>query len=408
MKKSVILFTLWSAVIPRLFAQSNQEKAVIQKADAFTATQKSAWSALEKIIKELPDSATTGRITAYQQHPFGKAYAAFLAENGDSYAAARTIRFKEYAAPPAAMQQLGWQPGTWPPPEEAQNTLHFISLAFLRAFDPSVVAYMAFNLISPTITAETYATIEDTKDVYQVRSLYGIRLYTTPLSDSISHIWAADRSFAVSFDFNLRNGLISRIQHTSTRDSVLYTTTWPSSLTQPASNTSKLWAKLTDVMWNSYPGATYREQPYAALLQLRNEKLQQFYQQNTQQFIDVRTEQLQQLPQSAPSLSGYRELTTGDEYIMQYADTQYAATTFLYPQQWSSIISNNSDLYFEKQTSEITSRVQNNALFASASYAHPLSTTEWEVWTINEADATYYIWDIRSGYIKKVRYWVKE
>ncbi|RXK83627.1 hypothetical protein [Filimonas effusa] len=388
--------------------QLDKEKVINKKVDTFMVAWRKPWIELEKAINDLPDSATAGRIAAYQQHPFFKAYTGFIEENGKHYIAARTRLFEQYAAPPQALLQLSWQKPEWPLAEQENTNLTLLSLAFLRSFDPSAIAQTAYNIASPSLMSSHNLGIADAQKLYGIRELYGTHIYTKKLSDTVWQCWTADHLWAVSFDFNLRRGMLSNIRHTQPGDPKYAAMQWPGSMVKPVNETNRLLADLRMLLWESYPSATtYDSLPYNYQRQLSHKLVHDFNNRQHSRYRVVRKQSLEQLDHNAPDLSAYKEQTTPADNILRDEDTSFWASYYFDHEQLDFSIGNAAALYFQAGEKEIIRRVQYNIFFPASYHARKLNASEWEVWALKDTDAVSYIWNINTGHVQQPRYWVK-
>ncbi|BAV04366.1 hypothetical protein SAMN05421788_11093 [Filimonas lacunae] len=403
-----ILFTavLLGIVLPAC-SQTDTEKALTEKADAFMAAHQSQWDNLQQAMDSIPDTASPSRIQLYKKHPFYIAYSQYLAENGNDYAAIRSEEVKQYAVPPTALQKLTWEKSALPQ-EESKDDMHLMSIVFLRAFDLFSPAQLTVNMVMPYITSENNLTIEEVQRIYRQRELYGSLVYAAPASDSDRIVYVADHAFAVRFRFNLRNGMISEIAHTRYNDPAYHALQWPESITQPTTEKQQLTARITQMLWNSYAADTDAKASYTELQYKRRELVQQFNTQNKQLIVQVREQQLQTLDKGKPSLQGFKQVITEKDNLLNNADTAYYNNIAYHPKQWASVLSNAANLYMEMDTKKIINRLQANAMYSSAAYATKLSANEWEVYVVNNADAVRYTWNIQTGHVHNIGFWLKE
>lgn len=389
--------------------KKDKEKQLVKKVDGFMATWRDKWIDLEKKIDEQPDSATAGRIKAYQTHPFFKAYNGFIEENGKEYIAVRTRFYEQYAPPPEALLQLSWQKPEWTLAEEEQTNLTLLSLAFLRTFDPLAVSNTAYNIILPNLMSTHHFGIDEAQKIYGIRERYGVNLYAKKISDTVWQAWAADRLWAVSFHFNIRTGMLFEIRHTTPGDPKYAAIQWPESLVKPVTESNHLWADLTKVLWNSYSGnKAYDSLPYNYHKAMYKKQIEDFSKQQHGRYVKVRRQSLEQLDNSTPDLSAYNELTTPEDNVLRDEDTSFFVNYYFDHSQWESSIANAASLYFKAGEKEIIRRIQYNIFFPATHYARKLNNDEWEVWSLNDTDAVYYIWNINTGQVRQTRYWVKK
>lgn len=405
MQKAVYLLLLWSMISPRAFSQNKEEQELIQKADNFITANKDQWNDLNKQMDAQSDTATQGRALSFRIHPFYKAFKTFIEKNAALYATARTARLSQYAPPPPALTALSWHKASSLSGDN--GSLDLLSVTFIRSFEPSVPVYLVYGILMPAITASTYATIEEVQNYYRKRDLFGTRIYAMPSAGDDWQIWAADRSFALTFHFNAGNGILSDIQYSLPNDPSYASISWTDHVIKQSDEATRLSADMVQVIWNIYPGKSYDPLNYTAYTEQRNEALQHFYQQNHQRFITVRENYLKALDKPLADLPGYRELTKPGDQIMQHADTTYPASTYLYPSQWEIAIKIAAGQYFELSTADIAKRVQYDALYGSRHYAKQSEAHEWEVWTISNTSAVCYVWNTDTGHIRGVRYWTK-
>lgn len=409
MKKHIRFLCYGLMAVVSAFAQTPAEKELTAKADTFITTHRAQWLQLEQVINQLPDNSTgTQQKAIYQKHPFYRAYKTFLRENGDAYAAVRKAQFQQYATPPDGLRQLKWQQPQWYASEQEQEGMDLIALAYLRNFDPATIAQLAWNLCTTSLFATAHTPLEEAQHLYRLRDLYGTRTYARSLNDSISQVWSADRSMAVTFQYNLRNGVITAIRYSYPGDPSFTDITWPASVTQPADSLSQLSAALWDTLWKHYPGKNYKADNYAENLVRRNEVLQQFYRQHLPEIVNIRAALLQQLPQTLPQLTGYKEHKLATAELLQHADTSLYAACIFHSQQWASIIAAAATYLQEGDDKTKAVLVQRNALFPTRAYARPLHKDEWQVRVVREADAVDYTWNIQTGNIANVVYYTQK
>lgn len=406
MKHYFFLVLGFSIIAIHSFCQTAQEKALMHKADAFITAHRADWDSMEVVIDKLTDNASGRKQRSIiEKQPFFIAYKKFLAENKAALIAARTVRLKQYAAPPQPLFQLNWQtPSSW---SDEENNTDLLAISWLRNFDPAFPAYMAYSIITPSLHAQTNTSIEEARNLYKIRDLYSIRLYTRQVTDTVWQVWAADRCIAVTFRFNVYNGAVSAIQYALPPAAAWAVIQWPPSSIAPADSAQQLTTGLSDIKWQSYSGVCSAEAASRHLPQ-RNQSLLQYYRQHQQQFIRMRTSQLQQLKQEAPALTGYQERPPEQGGPLAYVDTTFYAMAFIRPDNWASVISASSAYLLSEDARTIAKLIQRNHLFPSSGYARRLNEQEWEVWTVNESDAVFYIWNIYSGAIHTIHYYVRK
>jgi hypothetical protein len=161
-------------------------------------------------------------------------------------------------------------------------------------------------------------------------------------------------------------------------------------------------------MWSNYPANGYNGDSYYVYQKSREDRVTNYLQSQNDRYRKAREEQLVLLDPPPGQLTNFKELTTAEDDLLHNSDSSYNAATILFPQQWGTIIGIAAVSYFQMGVETYTKRVQRNAIFGSGTYARRLNDNEWEVWTINALDASSCIWNIRSGYARNARYWVRK
>lgn len=411
MKKTIYLTLILGTMAAAACSQSTNdaaaEKELSKAINVFTAANMGKWDDFEKRMNNLQDSAIEQRTDGLRNDPFIKAFNTFTQQNGNRYAAVRSAKFAQFGPPPPALLALKWDTLNTQSPGSMISYLELFSIGFMRTFDPSLIA----QLTNAFLTTELFPDMSSREKIlhyYRTRDLFGSLVYTRPVAGDIWQIWAADRSLAVSFRFDVRKGIASAVSHTKMNDPAYAQIQWPHSIVKPADETTRLMDNLTWQIWNSYPGPSFDSERYNEYKQLRNRELVKYFENNRAKYRPVREQQLRLLEQPPARLTGFKELTTAEDDILVYTDSSYYASTVLYPQQWGTVIATAATSYFEVSTAEFSRRLQRNGIFGSTSYARQLNDNEWEVWIVNTMDAASCIWDLRSGYIRKARYWIKE
>ena len=407
MLKAFNLLTLCSLLCLQVFSQNTAEKLLNKNADDFMNTHRSSWNELSKRMDSLPDESTTERMDLFRHHHFFKDYKSFVEKNGSNYARARAINFGQYAAPPAALTQLNWITPSGETADGINNILDMLSVAFIRSFEPNVPAQLIYSMTLPEMISASYTTMEEVANNDHLKGLYGNLIYTKRDTGSIWQVWSATRAYAIQFSFNTRNGIVSNIQHTVPRDPAYAAIQWPPAVIKPADNAAHLAGALMQQLWNTYPGKDYDPDRYNEFQEKRNVVMLHFNQQHHAEFIKAREQNLKALQRSFTGPEGYKELTDSASRVVDNDQVIFEAATYIYPVQWNTYISTAANVYFQLDMKDISKRLEQNGLFASNIYTHQLGNNEWEVWTVNAADAMYYIWNIDTGAITKVRYWIK-
>lgn len=411
MKRLIYLAFIWSMTTCVAHAQISKdataEKELLKSIDTFTSANAGKWEDLEKTMNGLSDSAIIQRAERFGSNPFIKAFNIFAQQNADKYAAVRVAKFVQYGPPPPALLALKWDTTSLRSRRTVIGHIDLFSVIFLRAFDPSMIAQIANSLFTVQILSE--APFRDKiMDYYHKRDLFGMRTYVRPITGDIWQVWSADRSFAVAFRFDVKTGVVSAASRTKIDDPAYAKIQWPRSIVKPATEAIRLSDDIVQQMWENYPEAGYNEENYRQHAHLRREKLAGFLDNNRERYKSAREHTLRSLEQPPALLTSFKELTTEDDDILQYSDSTYNATVFLYPEQWATIIRMSAVSYLQLNAKDYSKRVQRSAIFGSSSYARQLNDHEWEVWNISTLDAACYIWDIGSGHVRKARYWVRQ
>lgn len=406
-KHSTLLCSCLIAAVYGL-SQTDAEKALTQKANTFITTQKAEWLLLEQAVTQMPDNTPDAKQKAfYQKQPFYQAYQTFLHENGAAYAAARKAQLLQYAPPPEGLQQLTWQQPEWYAGESEAVGMDMIALAFLRSYNPVEITQLAWNLVTPSFFAATNTPLTEAQNLYHLRDLYGTRLYTKPLNDSVWQLWSADRSMAVTFRCDIRNAVITAVRYSLPGDPAFAAIVWPPSVIQPADSTTRLSAVLWEALWKNYPGSTYQPEAYAQNLMQRNQVLNSFTHEHLPEIMSIRKQLLQQLPATRPALSGYKPHPLETAQLLQHADTALYAACFMQPQHWAAVIAASAAYLHEADPKTIAMLIQRNAIFPTTCYAKQINNEEWEVLVNRETDAISYTWNINTGHIARIIYLTK-
>ncbi|SHN41031.1 hypothetical protein [Chitinophaga sp. CF418] len=414
MKKIVYLTFIWCIITGVVYSQTAQdateEKELLKAIDVFTNANHQHWYDLEKLMNSLPDSEIVQRTEKFRNAAFIKAFNIFSQTNGDKYAAVRSAKFAQYAPPPPALLALDWDTTSLRTPGSLTANIDLFSLVLLRTFDPTMTAQIAGSMFTMAIFSDS--TLQhNALRYYRTKGLYGTLVYTRHLSGDLWQVWAADHILAVSFRYDVRLGIITAPSRTKLEDPAYTKLQWPHSIAKPADETVRLTDDLAQSIWDSYPATGYEnEDSYFHYRQLQTVKLAAFLNDNRSRYRAAREHELHSLaqPPAPATLSGFKELTTAEDDITPYRDSVYNAATFLYPRQWAAAIQMAALSYFQLNTKDYARRVQHNAIFGLNSYARRLNDNEWEVWNVGALDACCYVWDLMSGHISKVRYWVRE
>jgi hypothetical protein len=397
-----------TCVVHAQIAKDAMEEKELQKdIDAFTSANAAKWEELEKTMSLLSDSAIVQRAERFANNPFIKAFNTFTQQNADRYAAVRLAKFVQYGPPPPALLALGWDTTSLRSRRKVIGHIDLFSVIFLRSFDPSMIAQVANSLFTVEILSEKPFS-DRLMNYYHKRDLFGMRTYVKPLTNDIWQVWSADRSFAVSFRFDVRTGIVSAASRTKIDDPAYAKIQWPNSIVKPATEAIKLSDDIVQQMWGNYPEGGYNEDNYNLYAALRRGKLDTFLNNNPERYKSARTSQLRSLKPPPALHANFKELTAEEDGLLQYADSTYNAAVFLYPEQWATIIRMSAVSYLQLDAKDYAKRVQRIAIFGTSSYARQLNDNEWEVWNISTFDATCHVWNIRSGYIRNVRYWIRQ
>jgi hypothetical protein len=412
MRKIVSLTLIWIMISGTTYSQTSkdatEEKALLKAVDQFTNANRQNWDDLEQLMNSLPESEIVQRTEKFRNAAFIRAFDSFNQANGDKYAAVRTAKFLQYAPPPPALLALDWDTTSLRAPNSLTGNIDLFSVILLRTFDPALTAQIANSMFAITIFSDSSLQSRALR-YYRVKGMYGMRLYTRHLSGDYWQVWAADHTLAVSFRYDVRRGIISAPGRTQMDDPAYTKIQWPRSIAKPANETVRLMDDLLQLIWDSCPATGYKnEDNYFRERQLQTVKLAAFLSSNRGRYKTAIEQELRSLEQPPVTLTGFKELTTAEDDITPYRDSTYNAAIFLYPLQWASAIQMAALSYFQLNAKDYARKVQHNALFGLNSYARRLSDDEWEVWNVGTLDASSYIWDLRSGHVSKIRYWVRE
>jgi hypothetical protein len=384
-----------------------EEKPLIKAIDQFTNANGEQWNDFEKMMTSSSILVLAQRLEEFNNNPFIKAFNTFTQENTNRYAAVRAAKFAQYATPPPALLALNWDTTGQSSPVSYISHINLFSVVFIRTFDPSMIAQITNSFVASELLTGLTSEYRS-RDYYRARDLFGTRVYTRLLTGNIWQVWAADRSLAISFQFDAGKGIVSAVSHTALHDPALVKIQWTHSIAKPANETARLMDDIFYQIWSSYPANGYDGDSYDDYQQSRKELATNFLQSQNGRYETAREEQLRTLDQPPAQLTNFKELTTAEDDLLHNSDSTYNAATVLFPQQWGTIIGISAVTYFQMDTKAYAKRVQRNAIFGSNTYARRLNDNEWEVWTISAEDASSCIWNIRSGYAKKARYWVLE
>ncbi len=386
-KLTFLLIACCALTLPALA----QEEVLKHKANDFMAKHKAEWEDLEP---HFSDSALRAH---FQEHAFYKAFDIFLKDNGNQYAALRTARFQQYGAPPAASKAFAWK--SLPSMDAAQHEMDLMSIVFIRSFDPAFPARIAAEMLIPGIAAANNLPDAEMDAYYQKLQIFGAQIYAEPVSGDDWQIWYADRTYAVNFHFDIRNGKLEHLKYAPVSP-----IQWPASVAKPMDEASRLAAEQMRVAWDQY--RTYDPEKAATYQQQHKAVIDSFYSQHQEQFITARTQELKPFVRQHPALTGYKELTAPGNYILQKADTIAYAHTFIYPEQWEVAIANVANGYFELGPNDRQKRMSRAGLYGVERYTQQVGPDQWEVWKLSDGEAIYYVWNLRTGLVDKVRYWI--
>lgn len=403
MKKTSLLLILNCIIYYTGFAQSpkDAEKDLQQKIDLFMRSNKSALSSFEKAIETYPDSAGAKRNEFIRSSPFIKSLQTFFQQQEGNYANVRSHKFSQFLPPPVALLELHWD----------SVSLHelivsdLFTIVFVRAVDPGVIEQILHGLMIGELSSQL--SQQELVGYYRTRSLFGDRIYTKHLSGDEWQVWSADRMLAVTFRINVRNGRISGIARTDARDTGYQQIQLPSSLAHATDNMVKLQEEIRQINWDSYPDKDFDPTYYSSYLQQRNESLYQFFEKNRTRYKTVREEQLRSLKPPPQLPQGFKDLVPTDLELINERDVNYISSTILSPSacETSIITATSSQGLMERK--DIAKSVQHMSIFGVSRYARKLSGEEWEITAVGPEEIITYHWDISSGRISNIHYWVK-
>lgn len=366
MKKLTLLVLSCCATFLPVWAQ---ESTLQEKTDAFMHAHKSEVYDFDK--------KSEGPMDTLQHHPLINALNDFFVKNGDLFAKVRKQRFAQYAPPPAGLENMKWH-------AQEDTDLGMMSIVFLRSFEPNMPAQLVYNILIPTVAAANYLTAEEVNNWYRQRTISGYMVYTKPLSDSTWQVWSADRTMAVTFVFNTRNGSLAKLQYTMPKDPAYAVIKWPKSMVKPMDEPAAISAEILQTMWeHQQPVGAYLRQHEARMKKAREEQLRP----------DIRSF-------TAPA-TGYKEIIN-DKGLGQDSLT----LTYIYPSNWDMMVQNIG--VWGDSAMQMARRNEINRLIGYTRYVKQLDGDNWEVYTAHDTDLVYYIWNTRTGKIDKPRLWIKE
>jgi hypothetical protein len=409
MKRVIYILLTCSFLACHVTAQTENnlkaEKELVQHIDRFMTSNADKFDEFQRVMNAPVDTTAGERSKVIRNNAFITSYLTFAEQHAADYRRVRTAKFSQFGPPPASLLALHWDTVSTIVPELKGND-DLLSVIFIRMFDPVMAAEMVQGLVMGQFMNDSGES--DLLAYYRTRELFGSRIYVKAISNDVWQVWAADRSLAISFRFNVSKGQIMGAGHTKLKDPAYAAIQWPASIVQPADNTVRLTADIAQVMWDTYPGQTYKPEDNNVYQQKRTVRLYDFMQQNRQRYQVAREEQLRQLDAPPAALTGYKEVVKVEDDIMQASDSVYLSSMIVYPQQCESIIGPAASTYTGEETQEVIKRVQQKGLFGSARYAKKLNNQEWEVWAVSAADAMRYHWNTASGQISQVQFWLRE
>ncbi len=383
----------------------NDEKELVKAIDSFSKKNFDKWLEFEEMTASHIDSGAP-QFESVRNNSFVKTFRIFTEQQAIHYAAVRSAKFAQYAAPPAALLALKWDTSGQQSPGSTISHMDLFAVVFIRTFDPSTITQITNSLV----TADMFTNLSRDKmyDYYSKKDLFGMRIYARPLDNNKWQVWAADHFMALSFRFDAANGIVSAVSHTYMDDPAYAKIHWPPSVAKPANETERLRADILTNIWNSYPANAVEGDSYYAYRKIRNEQLTKFHNSQVARYKPAREEQLRLLEPPPADLTNYKELTTAEDNLLEHSDSSYNAATLLYAEQWSQILAIAAVTYYQISTKTFAKRVQRNAILGSKTYARQLNDNEWEILTISARDANSCIWNIKTGYARNGRYWVSK
>jgi hypothetical protein len=345
-----------------------QEKTLQEKTDAFMLAHKSDVYDFDK--------KSDAPMDALQHHPLVNALNDFFAKNGDLFARVRKQRFAQYAPPPAGLENMKWY-------AQEDNNLDMMSIVFLRSFEPNMPAQMVYNILLPTVAAANYLPAEEVNGWYRKRATSGYVIYTKPLSDSSWQVWSADRTMAVTFVFNTRNGHLAKLAYTMPKDPAYAGIKWTTSMVKPLDEPAAISAEILQTMWDHQPVSTYLHQHADRIKKAREELLKP------------------DITSFTMPATGYKEIIN-DKGLGQDSLT----VSYMYPSNWDVMVQNMA--VWGDSAMQMARSNEINRLIGYHRYVRQLDADNWEVYTAHDTDLVYYIWNTRTGKIDKARFWIKE
>ncbi|PWV56322.1 hypothetical protein [Chitinophaga sp. S165] len=381
-------------------------KQLVKSIDSFTKKNFYKWLEFEEMTASHIDNGAATKFDSFRNNSFVKAFTTFTEQQATHYAAVRSSKFAQYAAPPPALLALKWDTTGQQSPGSTISHMDLFAVAFIRTFDPSTIAQITNSLV----TADMFTDSSRDKmfAYYSKRDLFGIRIYARPIDNNNWQVWAADHFMALSFRFDAANGIVSAVSHTYMDDPAYAKIQWPPSVAKPANETERLRQDILTEIWNSYPANAVEGNSYYAYRDIRNEQVTKFHNRQLARYKPAREEQLRLLDAPPAELTNYKELTAPEDNLLQHSDSTYNAATLLYAEQWMQTLAIAAVSYFQIDTKIFAKRVQRNAISGSKTYARRLNDNEWEIMTISARDASSCIWNIKTGYARNGRYWVSK
>ncbi|WP_423737539.1 hypothetical protein [Chitinophaga caseinilytica] len=380
-----------------------QEKSVIATIDRFIESQRENYYAYENMLEKVAAAPDSVRFQQYRNDAFVVALRNFFGDHAEEYTQLRYVRFAMYAPPPQGLLRIKWDSaGVRKDIAEMEGNFDLLTPAFFRVFDPHALAQIVFGFMTMSAYDENPS---GRKSHLAARAWYGMRIYTKRMTPAVWQVWAADRMMAFTFQFDLATGMVQPIARTRLRDPAYAKITWTPTPAHFSESADHLLADAFTEIWNSYrPGASIESR---ADLEKKQTMLRNFRTANAQRYRAAIQQQLGRLEAPPAMPAAFRERTKPGDALLQYADSVLHSAINVFPAQWAPAIDAAAFPFFEMNRN-LLKVVVRNGYFPAHQYARKINDLEWEVMVVQEMSATVFTWNIGSGMVSHVRYWVKD
>ena len=345
------------------------------------------------------------RMNEISQIAYYKKINQFYQDHQDTYQRLRTQDIKQLIAPPAALKNLQYIAIT---PEDELYDFIFdprASIFFnIRNLSAEQLASGISNVFNPTI-------LDFKTDGYFERMLtmstFGSKLYAEQLTDSVYRIYAANRLYTLVFNFNTAQSSYSEVSYSKLNDPAYTHIIFPKQQ-QFSYPLDAFRAQIQQLIWDRYDTIAKDSLSIEDCREWILKDLKQFHQSHKEQFLQLRTELLKR----------HNDFKKEDVHTWKLAETiaqispnklEFAYTYFL------DIEDINQALAVQIS----------NIVYGMDSYSDPdlglkmligyqLSSRKthqadtWEIAAEGDSDRLEYLWNIETGEISRINYFLKK